>query len=152
MTRAAPPSDSPTPAARWAVCDAHVNRGAEGCGYAGSDDPRSQAYLWSRRACQTFVQVHPEGWVGVVHTFSAGGTFDQFRPHAAETFPVRWTGGLFPRPSNGLSCEGTAGRCAVDTNPVTQLSTCMCSANVVEVAVFNRSDVLPTAAELHDED
>ena len=148
MTTAAPPSASPTPAARWAVCDAHVNRGAEGCGYAGSDDPRSQAYLWSRRACQTFVQVHPEGWVGVVHTFSAGGTFDQFRPHAAETFPVRWTGGLFPRPSNGLSCEGTAGRCAVNTNPATQLPTCMCSANVVEVAVFNRSDVLPTAAEV----
>ena len=147
-------TSTPTPSGRgnWAMCDILNNRGAEGCGYAGSDDPRSQAYLWSRRACQTFVQVHsePEGWVGVVQEVAPGlSVGDQFKPHADEKFRVRWAAGLFPHPSNGCLTGGpTPGLCVVDTNPATLIPTCKCTANVVEAAVFTNASALPTAAEV----
>ncbi len=149
-----PPAPPATPDATpgwhgWALCDSHDNFGAEGCGYAGTSDGRSRAYLWSQKECQTFVQVHtePAGWVSVIHDETSGG--DEFKSHAEETFPVRWTGGLFPHPSDGCQTGGaTNGLCAVDTNTVTLMSTCRCSTNILVAAVFSDVDALPTAAEV----
>ncbi len=126
----------------------HRNLGAEGCGYAGTDDPRSRAYVWSRKACQTFVQVHtePAGWVGVVHSETSRA---EFKAHAEESFPVRWADGRFPQPSDDCRTGGAAPElCSVDTNTVTQMSTCLCAANVQVAAVFADVDALPTAAEV----
>ena len=131
------------------MCPYYRYRGAEGCGFAGSNDGRSAIYGWTSRDCTDFVSVttEPAGWVGVVHSRTRR---TEFRVHAEETFPVRWDGGRYPTPENNcFTGNGThENLCTVDTNPVTQSSVCLCPAVVSERAVFNTStsDPLPTVA------
>ena len=163
--RPPPPNPSPPPplpptvggyppsAPGWHVCDWIRNRGAEGCGYASSDDARSTTYLWTTRTCATNVQVYaePAGWVGLVHQMQWGGRSHktQFREHADETFPVRWEGGHFPSPDDGCHTgNATSGQCVLDVNSVTLTSSCMCAAVINTTAVFSDVSALPSASDI----
>lgn len=111
------------PGAHLALCRAKTNWHYT-CGYAA-------IFTWLDTPCQVQVQVHPTGWVNLVHSPT---TISHFAIDNKNLFRVRWLKGHYPSPSAGC------GTCA------THGDTCLCNVTAHMAPVFTDGAQVPTLA------
>jgi cullin-associated NEDD8-dissociated protein 1 len=105
---------------------------------ASSQVPDSR--VWTQVPCNVGVQVFDDGQVSIVHSFSASqatSSFTHLSSNSGIQFRVNWMNKAFPTVST--NCDGI---CTVQGN------TCVCPTRVVNSAVFDRVDNLPSKSEL----
>ena len=106
------------------------------CGY------RNGMPVWVREPCHVQVQVHPDGFVNIVHSPQGSGTATTFSIDSNNKFRVYWDGGQFPLV--------LADQCGIssDSGCTVHHSSCLCNATVSSSALFSQ---MPTAAMVRDQ-
>ena len=111
------------PGAHLAMCEHKINWHST-CGF-------SAIFTWLDAPCDVRVQVHPTGWVNLVHTPTSVSHFDVGnRNH----FRVRWDKGQYPTPAGG--CGGCT----------THGDACICNVTAVMTPVFTDAAQVPLQA------